>query len=66
MTLRGRLTAAFLTVVLGPVLLGAFFVGSTMAAVDRSRSTERLGLRPPPCVPVSASQHRSRNFRGEA
>ncbi|SCL18467.1 diguanylate cyclase (GGDEF) domain-containing protein [Micromonospora rhizosphaerae] len=39
-----RLTAAFLTVVLGPVLLGAFFVGSTMAAVDRSRSIERLGL----------------------
>ncbi|GAA4572842.1 hypothetical protein GCM10023176_36580 [Micromonospora coerulea] len=44
MTLRGRLTAAFLAVVLGPVLLGAFFVGSTMAAVDRSRATERLGL----------------------
>ncbi|SBT51601.1 GGDEF domain-containing protein [Micromonospora auratinigra] len=44
MTLRGRLTAAFLTVVLGPVLLGAFFVGSTMATLDRSRSTERLGL----------------------
>jgi diguanylate cyclase (GGDEF)-like protein len=38
------LTAAFLAVVLGPVLLGAFFVGSTMAAVDRGRSTERLGL----------------------
>ncbi|TYC23981.1 diguanylate cyclase [Micromonospora sp. MP36] len=30
--------------VLGPVLLGAFFVGSTMAAVDHSRSAERLGL----------------------
>ena len=44
MTLRGRLTAAFLAVVLGPVLLGAFFVGSTLSAVDRSRSTERLGL----------------------
>ncbi|GAA2706191.1 diguanylate cyclase [Micromonospora olivasterospora] len=44
MTLRGRLTAAFLVVVLGPVLLGAFFVGTTMAAVDRGRSTERLGL----------------------
>jgi diguanylate cyclase (GGDEF)-like protein len=38
------LTAAFLAVVLGPVLLGAFFVGSTLAAVDRSRSAERLGL----------------------
>ncbi|SCF37728.1 diguanylate cyclase (GGDEF) domain-containing protein [Micromonospora viridifaciens] len=44
MTLRGRLTAAFLAVVLGPVLLGAFFAGSMMSAVDRSRSTERLGL----------------------
>ncbi|MFG1954114.1 diguanylate cyclase [Micromonospora sp. NPDC048830] len=44
MTLRGRLTAAFLVVVLGPVLLGAFFVGATMAAVDRGRSAERLGL----------------------
>ncbi|WP_328340345.1 sensor domain-containing diguanylate cyclase [Micromonospora sp. NBC_00421] len=44
MTLRGRLTAAFLTVVLGPVLLGAAFVGTTLSTVDRSRSTERLGL----------------------
>ncbi|WP_199562433.1 diguanylate cyclase, partial [Micromonospora deserti] len=44
MTLRGRLTAAFLVVVLGPVLLGAFFVGSTVATVDRSRSTERLAV----------------------
>ncbi|MGW3892593.1 diguanylate cyclase [Micromonospora chokoriensis] len=44
MTLRGRLTAAFLVVVLGPVLLGALFVASTVAAVDRSRSTERLAV----------------------
>ncbi|MEU4570548.1 diguanylate cyclase [Micromonospora sp. NPDC023956] len=44
MTLRGRLTGAFLTVVLGPVLLGAFFVGTTLATVDQRRSTERLGL----------------------
>ncbi len=44
LTLRGRLTAAFLAVVLGPVLLGAFFVGTTLSAVDRSRATERLGL----------------------
>ncbi|ROO51293.1 diguanylate cyclase (GGDEF)-like protein [Micromonospora sp. Llam0] len=44
MTLRGRLTTAFLTVVLGPVLLGAFFVGATVAAVGQSRSTERLDL----------------------
>ncbi|MGK5675237.1 diguanylate cyclase [Micromonospora sp. URMC 106] len=44
MTLRGRLTTAFLAVVLGPVVLGAFFVGSTVVAVDRSRSTERLAV----------------------
>ncbi|MFC3504223.1 diguanylate cyclase [Micromonospora krabiensis] len=44
MTLRGRLTAAFLAVVLGPVLLGALFVASTMNAVDRGRSTERLAV----------------------
>ena len=42
MTLRGRLTAAFLAVVLGPVLLGAFFVGGAVSAVSRERSTERL------------------------
>ncbi|GAA4695578.1 diguanylate cyclase [Phytohabitans rumicis] len=42
MTLRGRLTTAFLAVVLGPVLLGAFFVGATVAAVSRDRSVERL------------------------
>ncbi|HEY6597568.1 MAG TPA: diguanylate cyclase [Asanoa sp.] len=44
MTLRRRLTAAFLAVVLGPVLLGAFFVGATVAAVGRDRAVERLGL----------------------
>ncbi|SDY04281.1 diguanylate cyclase (GGDEF) domain-containing protein [Micromonospora pattaloongensis] len=44
MTLRGRLTAAFLAVVLGPVLLGAFFVASTVAAVSHNRSIERLDL----------------------
>ncbi|MFI7575052.1 diguanylate cyclase [Micromonospora sp. NPDC049497] len=44
MTLRGRLTTAFLAVVLGPVLLGAFFVGSTVTAADRSRSAERLAV----------------------
>ncbi|MET7877995.1 GGDEF domain-containing protein [Micromonospora profundi] len=44
MTLRGRLTGAFLVVVLGPVLLGAFFVASTVAAVDHSRSIERLAV----------------------
>ncbi len=42
MTLRTRLTAAFLVVVLGPVLLGAIFVGGAVSAVDRGRSGERL------------------------
>ncbi|MFV2103316.1 diguanylate cyclase [Micromonospora sp. LOL_024] len=44
MTLRGRLTAAFLAVAFGPVLLGAVFVASTVTAVDRSRATERLAV----------------------
>ncbi|BCJ58714.1 diguanylate cyclase [Micromonospora endophytica] len=44
MTLRGRLTAAFLAVALGPVLLGAGFVAATVTAVDRSRATERLAV----------------------
>ena len=42
MTLRGRLTTAFLVVVLGPVLLGSLFVGMTVAAVSRDRTVERL------------------------
>ncbi|AGL21097.1 diguanylate cyclase [Actinoplanes sp. N902-109] len=42
MTLRGRLSAAFLAVVLGPVLLGSFFVGMTVATVSRDRTNERL------------------------
>jgi two-component system cell cycle response regulator len=41
-TLRGRLTTAFLAVVLGPVLLGSFFVGITVATVSRDRTVERL------------------------
>jgi two-component system cell cycle response regulator len=41
-TLRGRLTTAFLVVVLGPVLLGSFFVGMTVATVSRDRTVERL------------------------
>jgi diguanylate cyclase (GGDEF)-like protein len=41
-TLRARLTAAFLAVVLGPVLLGAVFVGIAVAAVSDQRATERL------------------------
>jgi len=43
-TLRGRLTGAFLAVVLGPVLVGAVFVGGTVAEVNRHRSVERLDL----------------------
>ncbi|BEL11266.1 hypothetical protein Q0Z83_094570 [Actinoplanes sichuanensis] len=42
MTLRGRLTSAFLVVVLGPVLLGSVFVALTANAVSRERTTERL------------------------
>ncbi|MFG1610691.1 diguanylate cyclase [Actinoplanes sp. NPDC049265] len=42
MTLRGRLTTAFLAVVLGPVLLGSFFVGLTVATVNAERADERL------------------------
>ncbi len=42
MTLRGRLTTAFLAVVLGPVLLGAAFVGMTVAAVSGDRAGVRL------------------------
>ncbi|WP_305784966.1 diguanylate cyclase [Symbioplanes lichenis] len=42
MTLRGRLTTAFLAVVLGPVLLGSFFVGLTVSTVSRDRTAERL------------------------
>ena len=44
MTLRARLTAAFLAVVLGPVLLGAIFVGATIAQVSHDRSAEQLDL----------------------
>ncbi|GLY03354.1 hypothetical protein Acsp01_37330 [Actinoplanes sp. NBRC 101535] len=42
MTLRGRLTSAFLVVVLGPVLLGSIFVALTVGAVSRERTDERL------------------------
>lgn len=44
MTLRARLTAAFLAVVLGPVLIGAVFVGATVGTVGQARSAERLSL----------------------
>ena len=42
MTLRARLTLAFLAVVLGPVLLGTVFVGTTVTAMNRSRASEGL------------------------
>jgi diguanylate cyclase (GGDEF)-like protein len=41
-TLRGRLTTAFLVVVFGPVLLGAIFVAVTVATVRQDRAAERL------------------------
>ncbi|HEX7743636.1 MAG TPA: diguanylate cyclase, partial [Micromonosporaceae bacterium] len=44
MTLRGRLTTALLAVVLGPLLLGAYLVGQTAAAVERDRAAARLDL----------------------
>ena len=44
MTLRTRLTAAFLAVVLGPVLLGAVFVGVTVSTVSRDRAEHQLDL----------------------
>jgi diguanylate cyclase (GGDEF)-like protein len=43
-TLRARLTAAFLAVVLGPVLLGAIFVGVSVSAIGRVRAVERLAV----------------------
>jgi two-component system, cell cycle response regulator len=41
-TLRARLTATFLTVVLGPVLLGALFIGTTVSALAEERVRDRL------------------------
>ncbi|MGH8877964.1 MAG: hypothetical protein ACRD0P_11575, partial [Stackebrandtia sp.] len=42
MPLRARLTAAFLVVVLGPVLLGAVFIGTAVDAVASGRASDRL------------------------
>lgn len=42
MTLRARLTLAFLAVVLGPVLLGTVFVATTVTAVNRDRAADVL------------------------
>jgi len=41
-TLRTRLTAAFLAVVLGPVVVSAVAVASTVATLTQSRESERL------------------------
>ncbi|GAA5193077.1 hypothetical protein GCM10023322_54080 [Rugosimonospora acidiphila] len=43
-TLRARLTAAFLAVVFGPVLLGAVLVALTVQRVDSARAADRLNL----------------------
>jgi two-component system, cell cycle response regulator len=43
-TLRARLTVAFLSVVIGPVLLGALLVGGAVTAIGDDRSTYRLDL----------------------
>ena len=42
MPLRARLTAAFLVVVLGPVLLGAVFIGAAVNTVSAGRAVDRL------------------------
>ncbi|GGK30486.1 hypothetical protein GCM10010124_24100 [Pilimelia terevasa] len=42
MSLRTRLTTAFLAVVLGPVLLGALVAAATVGAVASQRGTEQL------------------------
>ncbi len=44
MTLRSRLTATFLVVVLGPLVVGAVFVTAAAGSVDRSGDLERLDV----------------------
>jgi diguanylate cyclase (GGDEF)-like protein len=43
-SLRARLTGAFLAVVIGPVLLGAVFVALTVNSVNKSRERDRLDV----------------------
>jgi two-component system cell cycle response regulator len=43
-SLRARLTSAFLIVVIGPVLLGAIFVAITVNSVNKSRERDRLDV----------------------
>ncbi len=42
--MRARLTAAFLAVVLGPLVLGAIFVGISVRSVNDQRTADRLEL----------------------
>ena len=42
MSLRARLTTAFLVVVLGPVLLGAVFIGTAVDTLTTERAADRL------------------------
>lgn len=42
MSLRARLTTAFLVVVLGPVLLGAVFIGAAVDTLTLGRASDRL------------------------
>lgn len=42
MTLRARLTGAFLAIVLGPVLIGGIFVAATVNEVNHSRERDHL------------------------
>jgi diguanylate cyclase (GGDEF)-like protein len=42
--MRARLTAAFLAIVLGPLVLGAVFVGISVRTVQDQRTSERLEL----------------------
>lgn len=44
MTMRARLTAAFLAIVLGPLVLGAVFVGISVGRVTDQRTSDRLQL----------------------
>src|SRR5690242_6207473 len=70
-TLRGRLTTAFLVVVLGPVLLGSIFVALTVATVGENRTADQLvgrglatDIRILPALPIAAG-NRSKPTAGD-
>ncbi|NUT33164.1 MAG: diguanylate cyclase, partial [Hamadaea sp.] len=44
MTLRTRLTSAFLATVLGPVLIGAIVAGGVLTGVGRDQAAQRLAV----------------------